>query len=66
MDDKLDQIHKQAFEELGAAKNAQDIQDISVRYLGRKGVLTQFLRNIAELPAEQRPRASRDRAQARQ
>lgn len=59
MDDKLDQIHKQALAELEAAASGQDVQNISVRYLGRKGILTQFLRNIAELPAEQRPRAGK-------
>ena len=59
MDNKLDQIHKQALEDLKAAESVLDIQDISVRYLGRKGVLTQFLRNISELPVEQRPAAGK-------
>jgi phenylalanyl-tRNA synthetase alpha chain len=59
VDNQLDQIHKQALKELEAAKSSQDIQEISVHYLGRKGILTQFLRNIAELPAEQRPTAGK-------
>ncbi|MEJ2168378.1 MAG: phenylalanine--tRNA ligase subunit alpha [Desulfobacterales bacterium] len=59
MDDKLDQIYKQALEDLEAAGSAQDIQDISVRYLGRKGILTQFLRHIADLSVEQRPAAGK-------
>jgi len=59
VDNKLDQIHKQALAELEAAEGVQNIQDIAVRYLGRKGILTQFLRNIAELPVEQRPAAGK-------
>jgi phenylalanyl-tRNA synthetase alpha chain len=40
-----------------AAGELQKIQALHVRYLGRKGVLTQFLRSIAGLPSEQRPAA---------
>ena len=60
VDNKLEQLHKQALDDLAAAASVQEIQDISVRYLGRKGLLTSFLRNIAELPAEQRPAAGKD------
>jgi phenylalanyl-tRNA synthetase alpha chain len=60
VDNKLEQLHKQALDDLAAALSVQEIQDISVRYLGRKGLLTGFLRNIAELPAEQRPAAGKE------
>ena len=59
MENDLDQIHNQALKDVEAATNGQDIQDISVRYLGRKGVLTQFLRNISQLSAKQRPTAGK-------
>jgi phenylalanyl-tRNA synthetase alpha chain len=55
----LDQIHKQALEELAAAGSEPQIQDIAVKYLGRKGIVTLFLRNISKLPAEQRPTAGK-------
>ena len=55
----LDHIHQQAFKELDAVENTDDLQYISVRYLGRKGILTQFLRNISTLPVEQRPAAGK-------
>jgi phenylalanyl-tRNA synthetase alpha chain len=55
----LDQIHHNGLEEIKAAKNSQDIQDLAVRYLGRKGILTRFLRNISKLPADQRPAAGK-------
>ena len=43
-----------------AAENRKGIQDISVRYLGRKGILTRYLRNISKLPVEQRPAAGKE------
>ena len=59
MEKDLDQIHQQALKELETAEHSEDIQNISIRYLGRKGILTQFLRNISGLPAEQRPLAGK-------
>jgi len=55
----IDQIYQEALQELKAAADPQAIQDISVRYLGRKGIITQFLRNISKLPADQRPAAGK-------
>ena len=59
METNLDQIHRQALQELDGTQNAQEIQDISFRYLGRKGILTQFLRNISKLPLDERPAAGK-------
>ena len=59
MNKSIDQIYQKALAELKAAADSQAIQDISVRYLGRKGIITQFLRNISKLPADQRPAAGK-------
>ena len=59
MEQNLDQIHQTAIQELESAKRLKDILNISVRYLGRKGILTQFLRNISNLPPDQRPLAGK-------
>jgi phenylalanyl-tRNA synthetase alpha chain len=54
----LDQVYSEARRELEtAAGDPQKIQVLQVHYLGRKGVLTQFLRSISGLPPEQRPTA---------
>jgi phenylalanyl-tRNA synthetase alpha chain len=54
----LDQVYSEARRGLeAAAGDAQKIQALQVHYLGRKGVLTQWLRSIAGLPQEQRPAA---------
>ena len=59
MANNLDHIHQQALNELGAVENNDDLQNITVHYLGRKGILTRFLRNISKLPVEQRPAAGK-------
>jgi phenylalanyl-tRNA synthetase alpha chain len=55
----LDQIKNDALQALKSVQNADDIQQLTTQYLGRKGVLTQFLRNISSLPQEQRPQAGK-------
>jgi phenylalanyl-tRNA synthetase alpha chain len=55
----LEHIRQQALDELEGAASSREIEDISIRYLGRKGILTQFLRNISKLPAEERPTAGK-------
>ena len=57
MEPTLEQIRNEAVAALEAAADDEALQALNVRYLGRKGVLTQFLRNISLLPAEQRPEA---------
>ena len=58
MEQNLDQIDAAARRELEAAEaDPEAIQALHVKYLGRKGILTQLLRSIAGLPAELRPAA---------
>ncbi len=59
MEKNLDQIYRQGLKELDTVENTDNLQDLSVRYLGRKGILTRFLRNISKLPVEQRPAAGK-------
>jgi len=55
----IDQIKKEALKELNAASDSKRIHDISVRYLGRKGVVTELLRGVSNLPKEKRPASGR-------
>ncbi len=59
MDTNIEDIHRSGLDDLKAARTSKEVQDLTVRYLGRKGILTQFLRNISQLPAEQRPAAGK-------
>lgn len=53
----IEQIQTEAVKELAAATDIETVQAVSVRYLGRKGRVTQFLKGISDLPADQRPQA---------
>jgi phenylalanyl-tRNA synthetase alpha chain len=50
----LEELRREAEEAIGAAGTAAELEDLRVRYLGRKAPLTQVLRSIGELPAEER------------
>lgn len=56
---KIEHIKAEALAELAGASDPEEIRAVSVRYLGRKGVITQFLRNIASLPEAERPLAGK-------
>jgi len=59
VDRSIELIYEAAREELAAASSHDRVNDISIRYLGRKGLVTQFLRNISTLPPEDRPAAGK-------
>ncbi len=51
---ELQQLQTEAEDAIGAAGSAAELEDLRVRYLGRKSELTSTLRSIGELPPEQR------------
>jgi len=51
----IERIKKEAINELEIASDVDTLNALSVKYLGRKGIVTQYLRNISELPPERRP-----------
>ena len=53
----LDELEQQALQEVAAADNVTALDDVRVRFLGKKGLLTQQLKQLGQLPAEQRPAA---------
>lgn len=65
MEKTIEQIHREALEELESARDAEDVKSISIKYLGRKGAVTQFLRNISNLPAQIRPEAGKKANEAK-
>ena len=55
MDGKLNSILSQAKQALTEASTLEELNDIRVRYLGKKGELTGVLRGMSTLTAEERP-----------
>jgi len=45
--------------DLQKASDIAGVQALSIRYLGRSGLVTQFLRNISKLPVDERPTAGK-------
>ncbi len=52
---RVDALAGEARGAIEAAGSAADLEALRVRYLGRQGVLTQLLRSLGTLPAEERP-----------
>jgi len=55
----IHQILTEAVAELETAADQIGIEAISVKYLGRKGRITQFLRSISQIPESDRPLAGK-------
>ena len=52
---KLQQLERDALAELAKAATEEQILAVKTKYLGRKGLLTGFLRNIASVPDGEKP-----------
>ena len=50
-------LEKRALQELEAVKNAADLEQFRIAYLGKKGFITSSMKKLKELPAQQRPEA---------
>jgi phenylalanyl-tRNA synthetase alpha chain len=59
VENTIERIYADAMDALATATDADAVSDLSTQYLGRKGRITHFLRNISSLPAEQRPLAGK-------
>jgi phenylalanyl-tRNA synthetase alpha chain len=55
MKEKLLSIREEALSCINSAKDLNEIEDIRVRYLGKKGKLTMLLREMGKLSKEERP-----------
>src|SRR5829696_6281060 len=66
MIEQIEEIRKQAAEAIGSAQSTAELEELRVRYLGRKAELTQILRGIAELPKEDRGPVGKAGNEARQ
>ncbi len=52
---ELDQLLKQAATEIQEAQDLRTLDDYRIHYLGKKGKLTEYLKQLGQLPAEERP-----------
>jgi phenylalanyl-tRNA synthetase alpha chain len=59
VENTIERIFSDAMDALATAADADAINQLSIQYLGRKGRITHFLRNISTLPKEERPLAGK-------
>jgi phenylalanyl-tRNA synthetase alpha chain len=64
--ERIKELREQAGAEVGAAQSSDALEQLRVRYLGRKAELPMLLRSVAELPPEQRSVVGREANLARQ
>ena len=56
MKEQLEEMRRQAMEELSSTQAVKDLEDFRVRFMGKKGAVTGLLRGMGALPAEDRPK----------
>jgi phenylalanyl-tRNA synthetase alpha chain len=56
MEQDLLHLQTEAASELSALDNPNDLEELRIKYLGRKGLFTGLLRNLGQVPSEERPR----------
>jgi len=55
MRDRLKRLEEEAFSELRAARGESQVQAVRTKYIGRKGLLTHWLKEVGKLPMSERP-----------
>lgn len=55
MKDQLQQLEKDALAALAGADSSSKLQDIRVGFLGKKGAVTEIMKGMRDLPADERP-----------
>jgi phenylalanyl-tRNA synthetase alpha chain len=66
MTERIEQIRHQAQEAIAAAQSSQALEEVRIRFLGRKAELPNLLRGVAELAPEERAATGKAANQARQ
>ncbi len=56
LETELQTLQQEAQEEIAAVKNLENLEQVRINYLGKKGKLSQILRGMGKLSAEDRPR----------
>lgn len=53
---ELQDIIKQAAEEIGVIDNLPELEQVKARFVGKKGLITAQMKNMAKLPNEEKPK----------
>lgn len=56
MEEKLKQLHQEAAEKIKQSTELKELNEVRVAYLGKKGPITEVLKGMGKLSAEERPK----------
>ncbi len=56
MQERLEELQSEALQKVEAATDLKELNDVRVAYLGKKGPITEVLRGMGKLSAEERPK----------
>jgi len=59
LQERIAQVREQAIAAVRAARSPEELDQVRVRYIGKKGELTQLLRGMGQVPPEERPAIGR-------
>lgn len=66
MTESLPQLRKKFLKEVRTIQSLGELEQLRIRYLGRKGILTSLLKRIKDLPVAQRPNVGADANQLKE
>jgi phenylalanyl-tRNA synthetase alpha chain len=66
MTERITEIEREARDAIAAARDTEALEDVRIRYLGRKAELPNLLRHVAELAADERAAVGQAANEARQ
>ena len=52
---KIQDISKSSIQELKVCATHKELEDLRIKYLGKKGIVTQLLKQLKEIPEQERP-----------
>lgn len=61
----LENLQRDALEKIENATSRENLEDLRIEFLGRKGKLTDFIRRLGEIPPEVRPGAGKSANEAK-
>ncbi len=53
--DSMAELKQQALVDINEAQNERELQDVKVKYLGKKGSVSALMKNMKDLPNEEKP-----------
>src|SRR5699024_11687587 len=56
MEERLQQLKEEVLKRIEASKDTKTLNDVRVKYLGKKGPITDLLKGMGKLPPEERPK----------